>query len=879
MNNYNRVAGGANFFTLISDSGTEAQVAYVMRKNGAMSLSAQYSTVRPVVLLYEDITSTSHYEVNGRVDANKFCVYSDTVGYAGIYNKGALSKVKNSSSSAALVSIDNYVCGFITEDGNQTVVLANVTATDGSVSDIPDGTYYVKYTDNDLVEHTVAMQKVTANVVFYLCRGLDINYNYLVEITTTAPEPTFTNNIPNSSLTGHTWDGEMWQIKITADTGYQFDGAPVLSYYDTNGDYVTLNMTLDTSKSIASANLSTNVDGTTSFTATGATKAAELNVTNNVENTTATSTKSGYSGTITLKANDGYKIDEAKVSFTNGDGDYVTENMAVASDGKTATWSNSYCYTSETFTITGTTSSETVTPTFTNNIPNTSVAYSGSDHQYAVTITAKDGYLFDGTPEASYTGYSSGSSVSVSFVVSSDKKTASGICPDVDESTPIVLTGNTTEEVTITVVNNIEGTTETHTYDGTNLTVTVTGTEGKQRFKNPQMVYTDTTGSTVTVDMAVSLIDEVPTATAQATGVKNGTTVNVNGTFEIATMVKTSLSNCTVDNTPDYLWGGDAWTVVVTANANCLFDTAPQFSWMNADGYSLTQDLVLSSDSKTATGTFTNPSYVTQYVSLYAEATPQTVIGGKYGAINVYKVTLDNLEAFSKKRFFKEAINSDGTEFTLINLGDYVNRIKRLFFTVPVASTDVIKCGNYNTEVECEAPETGTVTLNFGSITVPTPNGDTTDYLSELKLFVPFKGFVSIPVEYIGKTLSLVYTVNVITGGGVAKVLCGDDVVLLLDVEPNEDVIYQTNLDNLATVGGDEWNEQLLYGIEPFLNVRYYNSLNKDERNTDYINGKLGDLSGFCVVDDVTLSTTAEMTADEQERIISLLKQGVYIEQ
>lgn len=688
-----------------------------------------------------------------------------------------------------------------------------------------------------------------------------------------------TNNIPNSSISSQYWDGESWQIKITANSGYQFDGTPVISYIDTYGEYATSNMSLNSGKDIASAYPDTNVDSTTEFTVTGSTKAAELNITNNIENTTVSSTKSGYSGTITLKANDGYKIDSAKVQFTDGYGEIATENLQVSSDGKTATWSNDDCDTSGTFYLTGTTSATSVEPTITNNIANSTATYSGSNHQYVITLKANDGYLLDGTPEASYTGYSSGTTVSVSFAVASDKKSASGVCPDVDENTPIVLTGNTVEEVVITVVNNITNTTETHTFDGTNFSVTVKGSYPKYRFKAAQAVYTDTDGNTQTVDLQLSIVDGYPQAAAQITGVKNNTTVNLNGTFENATTVSSELSNCTVDNAPDYLFGGDEWTVTVTANSGTIFETAPNFETESESGELVTQALTLSADNKTATGTFANPTYVPQYVKLYATAVPETVIGGNYGAIHVYKVTLDNLEAFSKKRFFKEAINSDGTEFTLINLGDYVNRIKRVFFTVPKSSTDVIKCGNYNTGVECEAPQTDTVTLNFGAITVPTPNGDATDYLSELKLFVPFSGFVSVPVDYVGKTLSLVYTVNVITGGGVAKLLCGDDVVTLVDVEPNEDIIYQTNLDNLATVGGDEWNEKLLYGVEPFLQVRYYNSLNKEERNNDYVNAKLGDVSGFCVVDDVALSTTAEMTADEQERIITLLKQGVYIEQ
>lgn len=688
-----------------------------------------------------------------------------------------------------------------------------------------------------------------------------------------------TNNIPNSSISSEYWDGESWQIKITANSGYMFEGTPTISYMNIDGELITLNMYLNSGKTIASAYPETDVESTTKFTVTGSTKAAELNITNDVENTTVTSTKSGYSGTITLKADDGYKIDNAQVQFTDGYGDIATENLQVSSDGKTATWANDDCDTSGDFYITGTTSATTVAPTITNNIANTTATYSGSNHQYVITVKANDGYLLDGTPEASYIGYSSGTTVSVSFAVASDMKSASGVCPDVDENTPIVLTGNTKEEVAITVVNNITNTTETHTFDGTTLAVTVKGNYPKYRFKTAQVEYTDTDGNAQTVDMLTSIVDEYPQAEAQVTGVKNNTTVNINGTFENATMVTTELSNCTVDSVPPYLFGGDSWNVIVTANNGTVFDTCPMFETESEDGDIITQELTLSADNKTATGTFTNPTYTPQYVRLYATATPETVIGGNYGAIHVYKVTLDNLEAFSKKRFFKEAINSDGTEFTLINLGDYVNRIKRVFFTVPTASTDVIKCGNYNTGVECEAPQTDTVTLNFGAITVPTPNGDGTDYLSELKLFVPFSGFVSVPNDYIGKTLSLVYTVNVITGGGVAKLLCGEDIVSLVDVEPNEDIIYQTNLDNLATVGGDEWNEKLLYGVEPFLQVRYYDSLNKEERNNDYVNAKLGDMSGFCVVDDVTLSTTAEMTAEEQERIITLLKQGVYIEQ
>lgn len=637
----------------------------------------------------------------------------------------------------------------------------------------------------------------TQGTRYYTGEHMNAKSDFFRTVGTVAavPTPVITNNVENTTVE---YSGaNPFTLTLIANDGYKFTEAPKAVYTNSSGYPRSENFVISSDGKKATLTTQYAVVSPYNITLTGTTTPETVapTINNNVEETTVS-----YSGsnpfTLTLQANDGYKFDTCPTAtYYNEDGEAQTDTFQLSEDWKTATLTTAKLDSSLlTITVNGTTTPETVAPTITNNIANTTATYSGSDHQYVITIKANDGYLLDGTPEASYIGYSSGTSVSVSFAVASDSKSASGVCPDVDENTPIILTGNTKVEPT---------------------------------------------GSTT---------------------------------------VKTSLTNCTVAETlPTTITGGETLTVTVKANDNTHFEVIPKFTWDNESGYYETQNLTLSEDSKTATGTFTNPDYIPQAVTIAANAVPDAIIGTNYGAIHVYKVTLDNLNDFSKKRFFKES--EDDGSVTLINLGDYVNRIKRVFFTVPTASTDVIKCGNYNTGVECEAPQTDTVTLNFGAITVPTPNGDATDYLSELKLFVPFSGFVSVPVDYIGKTLSLVYTVNVITGGGVAKLLCGEDVVLLVDVEPNEDIIYQTNLDNLATVGGDEWNEKLLYGVEPFLQVRYYDSLNKEERNNDYVNAKLGDMSGFCVVDDVTLSTTAEMTAEEQGTIITLLKQGVYIEQ
>ena len=624
--------------------------------------------------------------------------------------------------------------------------------------------------------------------------------------------------------------------------------------------------------------LGLDIDFTQAITVTRETL-PEMTLTNNVDNTTAEGTVTGEnSGSVTLNAADGYKIDSAAVSYMNTDGYATSANLQIAEDGLSATWTGTDIDFSTALTLSGTASPVSTEPTFTNNIPNSTYSYSGSNHQYVVNLQADNGYIFDGTPEATYTGYSSDTPVSVSFAVSSDKKTASAVCPDVDENTPIVLSGSTTEEVTVTVVNNIDGTTETHSFDGTTFAITVTGSAGHKRFKNPQLAYTDSDGNEQTADMSVSLVDNVPTAIATLTDVENASTVNVNGSFEYATYIYESLSNCSLsESLPEYVFKGDSVTVNLTANENTLFESSPVFEYFDSGSFPVSQEMIVSADKKTVQGTITIPSdYDLQTLTVNATATPQTIVGENYGAINVYKVDKDSLQAFSRKRFFKET-STDGT-VTAINLGDYVNRIKRVFLDVPTIADDVIKCGNYNTGVPCYAPEADIITIDFGSILLPTPNGDNTDYESDYQLFLPFKGFVSIPISFAGKTVALSYDVNIITGGGVAKLKIDDEIIQVEDVEPSEDVLYRTASETVNLIGGEKWNEAVLYGLTPFVRVMYYNSMNTDGINNDCKTVDLADLSGYNAVENVDLSTTPAMTISEQESILKQLRDGVYFE-
>lgn len=95
-----------------------------------------------------------------------------------------------------------------------------------------------------------------------------------------------------------------------------------------------------------------------------------------------------------------------------------------------------------------------------------------------------------------------------------------------------------------------------------------------------------------------------------------------------------------------------------------------------------------------------------------------------------------------------------------------MNRIKRIFTNVPTFGLADIVCGNYNTEIQAKKPSDDSFTISFGEITIPIKNGDNTDYESDLQLFLPFVGLVSINSELMGVNVSLTYEINVITGKG-----------------------------------------------------------------------------------------------------------------
>lgn len=450
---------------------------------------------------------------------------------------------------------------------------------------------------------------------------------------------------------------------------------------------------------------------------------------------------------------------------------------------------------------------------------------------------------------------------------------------DLDVNTPVVISGEVVaipEPVTPTVNNNIEGTEESHEWDGETLTITVkTPSYISARLDKPQVHYTNTGGEPITQDMQVESTSTRVTATAVITDLGGDYSVTVTGTYIRTLPLTKSLTNCTSkEPLPDYVDFDSLITVELDANPNTEFHT-DETTYLSVTtrigGRETKTPFTISGDKKKATISYQlENSGVYSRVNIVGECFPVEVVGKQYGSINVYLVTLDNLKEFAAKRYF-----TDGGEN--VDLGEYVNRIKRIYTDITPFSTDVIRCGNFNTGVSCQQPAQDKITLDFGTAVVPAHNEDNTDYESEIQIFLPFAGFVNLNTDYAGKTIALQYVINVVTGNGVALLSCEGVVFQVEETEPSSEIIYLSPSTQVKTVGGDDWNEMLYYGLEPYIYCKWYESASNG-RNTDRQTGILGDFRGFNVFDDVTPIHTAEMLADEQEMIYTALSDGVYIE-
>ena len=571
---------------------------------------------------------------------------------------------------------------------------------------------------------------------------------------------------------------------------------------------------------------------------------------------------------ITLTGNvDGYFKDGLVGGYENMNGDWAKHPFTV--NGKIATlFANTNYW--NTVTVYGEFVSGAPTPTnllrydttgLTGDVTITDQQGADAEH-FNVTVTGNGNGTFNNLT-AVYTDID-GNPCEDPFTVSGNVATLTVYCNKGDE---ITITGSFISGVReLQITNNIQNTTAHSVASETNYTVTVEGNAKGMFNGTPTITYGGNTyNMTVTNQTATAI---VPIATES---------VIINGEYLLGKYIEVQygLTNCEiVGDKPVKVKTGQSYTFNFRANPNTEL-TEIVANFRNDDGNTIVVNGTISADKQTGSVTFElTPNAVDLNIVANANViTPPTI--KNYGAINVYIVTLANLDEFAKKRFFVQTSETEtGTSYSEVNLGQYVNRIKRIFTTVPVGGDDVLKCGNYNTEIKVKYPDSDVIVLDFGNVELTGANGNNEDFNAQVQMFIPCRGVVTIDSKYIGKTINLTIKVNVITGDSVALLSCDGVTFQIESFSLSRDVLYRLGTD-LNVVGGEQWNEQILYGLEPYVLITENLTVDVPVNNTQE-NVTINNVTGFAQFANVNLNT-ANLLVDEYNEIVSQLETGVYL--
>ena len=726
----------------------------------------------------------------------------------------------------------------------------------------------VTYTDNQFGE--TKTQAMTLN-------AKKTSATYSNEEVDTAQDITFNGSVqepqpiaPNNNVAHTSVLMEFNKVTLTCESGYVFDGSPKITFDD---DPFADEVTMTVSQDGKTATHSQTDLGKQQITITGKTKAEpvpEPVITNNVANTTV-----NVSGnTVTLTCADGYIFDGVP-SVTIGNDPFAEPvPMTVSGDNKTATLTNGGVGSND-LTITGKTKTEPAQPVVTNNVAHTTVEVSGD----TVTLTCETGYIFDGTPVVTK------GSDNLPMTVSENGKVATLTSQGIG-STDITITGNTKVEPEPVpdpvVTNNITGASETHTKDGdTSLTINLTS---NKMMRNVTVGYTNTSGQSVSLPVTVvpdiKLERVQSSATVSLTDVDFHVAVVLSGEAKDAIGTTFTLSGCKASSEPPYVFLGEPLSLTLTAdNGNEFADPSKVYyqfegAFSSGEKYPFT----IAEDKLTATATIVTNTDISQNTHLNVIAEAQQIVQPttKYGFINAYVVTEDNLNVFATSRFIQYT-GGGSTQGDPVNydLGDYVNRVKRYFFKVDEGTTSKLKCGNFIVDTDVKNLASDRKTLDFGQVAIPNYTQSAADYSTDVIMFVPFIGLVNVGSEIIGKTVNLTLSVNVLSGGGVYMLTCEGNLVWSKEVDPCTDVIYRTTAQDPKVIGGVNFDATYLMGLIPYVLVDRREIVNNGSQSSSSRVTRIGDLTGNVKLTDVVFADTENMLQNDIDEIVTLLRQGI----
>lgn len=158
------------------------------------------------------------------------------------------------------------------------------------------------------------------------------------------------------------------------------------------------------------------------------------------------------------------------------------------------------------------------------------------------------------------------------------------------------------------------------------------------------------------------------------------------------------------------------------------------------------------------------------------------------GAVNLYEMTANKFKDFMSYLWTNPFYTAIIKLFT--DPMQCIISAHMIGVNVPTSRQDSITIGNVTTEIIANVISNNFLSINFGSLSIPEFYGDSADYTSNIQIYLPYYGCVTLnPIEVINSTLTLQYIIDVLTGSFVAFI----QVTKVIDGTPLNSVLYQYN--------------------------------------------------------------------------------------
>lgn len=319
---------------------------------------------------------------------------------------------------------------------------------------------------------------------------------------------------------------------------------------------------------------------------------------------------------------------------------------------------------------------------------------------------------------------------------------------------------------------------------------------------------------------------------------------------------------------------------VISAEKNIIITATSGYEFKNTYHYEdngYTYDLVKNLEKTTLTIDTTQITGLSDITlnDNYVATLPVETIGG---FCNLYKVTEKELSQLSKVRFQK-----DSTSDTVVDYGSSITQLYILPLNIPaeiIGDKSNIILGSFDSQVESTLLNNYTVDYDMGSISVPAKYNNAYDFINTTcTLRVPFFNAVALdPENVVGHTISIKFTLDLYSGNVTMNVMSDFTGGIIYSATAN--IVTQIPFiqkQNNSVV--NQLSNVFKYVIatpviEVVRNIPYQADNSTFGRETVQV-AKLNTVHGYCEVDNVNLVTLA--TNDEKDAIISLLKEGVFI--